>query len=171
MCKSCEELKRHVDCYANIIIHNPDDREEDEYRLILNTVPDPSSHFCSPSGKKIDSISCPTISVSKLFNLNHIGIASLVILAGGRHFFYGCIKIVLIQVLNVLSTDLNEKLFTHWPSNLYSRYRCCIEIPGKKFYHNEYFLVGFYSIILHLCRNTHFRVYLIFQGRVNNIWS
>ena len=113
VCKSCEELKRHVDCYANIIIHNPDDREEDEYRLILNTVPDPSSHFCSPSGKKIDSISCPTISVSKLFNLNHIGIASLVILAGGRHFFYGCIKIVLIQVLNVLSTDLNEKLFTH----------------------------------------------------------
>ena len=97
VCKSCEELKRHVDCYANINIHNPDDREEDEYRLILNMVPDPSSHFCSPSGKKIDSISCPTISVSKLFNLNHIGIASLVILAGGRHFFYGCIKIVFVN--------------------------------------------------------------------------
>ena len=53
ICKGCESLKRHVDCYANVIIHNHEDREEDEYRLIMDSVPEPSRHFCSPSGKKI----------------------------------------------------------------------------------------------------------------------
>ena len=42
-----------VTCYADVILHNLDDREEDEYVLDLDSVPEPSRHFCSPSGKNV----------------------------------------------------------------------------------------------------------------------
>ena len=53
VCKSCKEYKRFVTYYADVILHNLDDREEDEYVLDLDSVPEPSRHFCSPSGKNV----------------------------------------------------------------------------------------------------------------------
>ena len=50
LCKSCEDMNKFVICYSEIVIHNADDPEEDEYILDESTVPLPSEHHCTPSG-------------------------------------------------------------------------------------------------------------------------
>ena len=50
LCKSCEDMNKFVICYSEIVIHNADDLEEDEYILDESTVPLPSEHHCTPSG-------------------------------------------------------------------------------------------------------------------------
>ena len=50
LCKSCEDMNKFVTCCSEIVIHNADNPEEDEYILDESTVPLPSEHHCTPSG-------------------------------------------------------------------------------------------------------------------------
>ena len=52
-CKPCEALKpsKYVVCYGSVVVHDPQDPEFDEYILDESTVPSPSQHYCSPSGR------------------------------------------------------------------------------------------------------------------------
>ena len=50
VCRFCEAKKKTVSFNVNVIVHNVDDQEEDEYVLVQDLVVPVENHYCAPSG-------------------------------------------------------------------------------------------------------------------------